>query len=90
MKTVRIKVLRDTQERADPWVNTSMVVNFMFNPAPAPTLAGQKRNLQLLVQAQRSLNTDARDASASLALRVYCTERCERVREGELRQPLRR
>jgi type VI secretion system VasD/TssJ family lipoprotein len=71
MKTVRIKVLRDTSERQIPWVNTSMVVNFMFNPAPAPALAGPKRNLQLLVQAQRSLNTDARDASASLALRVY-------------------
>lgn len=71
MKTVRIKVLRDTAERQIPWVNTSMVVNFMFNPGPAPALAGPKRNLQLLVQAQRSLNTDARDASASLALRVY-------------------
>lgn len=71
MKTVRIKVLRDTAERQIPWVNTSMVVNFMFNPGPAPTLAGPKRSLQLLVQAQRSLNTDARDASASLAVRVY-------------------
>ena len=48
-----------------------MVVNFMFNPAAAPALAGAKRNLQLHVQAQRSLNTDARNASASLALRIY-------------------
>ncbi|MEJ8847796.1 type VI secretion system lipoprotein TssJ [Variovorax rhizosphaerae] len=71
MKAVRIKVLRDTAERQIPWVNTSMVVNFMFNPGPAPALAGPRRNLQLLVQAQRSLNTDARNASASLALRVY-------------------
>ncbi|MDM0115683.1 type VI secretion system lipoprotein TssJ [Variovorax sp. J22R133] len=71
MKAVRIKVLRDTAERQIPWVNTSMVVNFMFNPGAAPALAGAKRNLQLLVQAQRSLNTDARNASASLALRVY-------------------
>ena len=68
MKLVRIKVLRDTAQRQIPWVNTSMVVNFMFNPAGA---AGPRRNLQLLVQAQRSLNTDARNASASLALRVY-------------------
>ena len=71
MKAVRIKVLRDTAQRQIPWVNTSMVVNFMFNPGAAPALAGPKRNLQLLVQAQRSLNTDARNASASLALRVY-------------------
>jgi type VI secretion system VasD/TssJ family lipoprotein len=71
MKAVRIKVLRDTAQRQIPWVNTSMVVNFMFNPGAAPQVAGPKRNLQLLVQAQRSLNTDARNASASLALRVY-------------------
>jgi type VI secretion system VasD/TssJ family lipoprotein len=71
MKAVRVKVLRDTAERQIPWVNTSMVVNFMFNPGVAPQLAGAKRNLQLLVQAQRSLNTDARNVSASLALRVY-------------------
>jgi type VI secretion system VasD/TssJ family lipoprotein len=71
LKAVRIKVLRDTSQRQIPWVNTSMVVNFMFNPAPAALAATPKRNLQLLVQAQRSLNTDARNASASLALRVY-------------------
>src|SRR6185369_4876127 len=71
MKAVRVKVLRDTAQRQIPWVNTSMVVNFMFNPGAAPQPAGAKRNLQLLVQAQRSLNTDARNVSASLALRVY-------------------
>jgi type VI secretion system VasD/TssJ family lipoprotein len=70
LKAVRIKVLHDTAQRQIPWVNTSMVVNFMFNPGSAPALA-PKRNLQLLVQAQRSLNTDARNASASLAMRVY-------------------
>jgi type VI secretion system VasD/TssJ family lipoprotein len=71
LKAVRIKVLRDTAQRQIPWVNTSMVVNFMFNPGPAAALAGAKRSLQLLVQAQRKLNTDAHDASASLALRIY-------------------
>ena len=58
----RIKVLRDTAQRQIPWVNTSMVVNFMFNPGPAPGLAGPKRNLQLLVQAQRSLSLSASSA----------------------------
>lgn len=75
MKAVRIKVLRDTEQRQIPWVNTSMVVNFTFNPgagaAVAAAVASQKRNLQLLVQAQRSLNTDASNAPASLALRIY-------------------
>jgi type VI secretion system VasD/TssJ family lipoprotein len=32
LKNVRVKVLRETQERQIPWVNTSMVVNFVFNP----------------------------------------------------------
>lgn len=71
MKAVRVKVLRDTAQRQIPWVNTSMVVNFMFNPGAAPVAARPKRNLQLQVRAQRSLNTDARNASASLALRIY-------------------
>jgi type VI secretion system VasD/TssJ family lipoprotein len=71
MKAVRIKVLRDTAQRQIPWVNTSMVVNFMFDPRGAPALAAAKRRLQLLVHAQRQLNTDARNASASLALRIY-------------------
>jgi type VI secretion system VasD/TssJ family lipoprotein len=71
MKAVRVKVLRDTAQRQIPWVNTSMVVNFMFNPGAASAAAPPRRNLQVLLQAQRSLNTDARNTSASLALRVY-------------------
>ena len=46
LKNVRVKVLRETHERQLPWVNTSMVVNFVFNPAGkgtavavAPTVA---------------------------------------------------
>ena len=31
LKNVRVKVLRETRERQIPWVNTSMVVNFVFN-----------------------------------------------------------
>jgi len=85
LKNVRVKVLRETQERQIPWVNTSMVVNFAFNPglgdpAPAspsaPVLARLEprtasRSLRLSIQAERSLNTDRQQGSASLALRVY-------------------
>jgi type VI secretion system VasD/TssJ family lipoprotein len=39
LKNVRVKVLRDTQERQIPWVNTSMVVNFVFNPGPGALAA---------------------------------------------------
>ena len=83
LKTVRIQVLRETQERQIPWVNTSMVVNFAFNPGasrvagarPAPVspanAAGGARSLRLTLLAGRQLNTDRQDAPASLALRVF-------------------
>ena len=74
MKSVRVKVLRETRERQLPFLNTSMVVNFYFNPAGAlkpPQVLLASRRLKLSVQAERSLNTDRQQASASLALRVY-------------------
>jgi type VI secretion system VasD/TssJ family lipoprotein len=89
LKNVRVKVLRETQERQIPWVNTSMVVNFVFNVgaggettalarvAPAATSAPSARidkatrTLHLSLQAERILNTDRLQGSASLALRVY-------------------
>ena len=110
LKNVRVRVLQETQERQIPWVNTSMVVNFMFNPAsagsapapvpgPSPAPAPQppaplprptppspapepppatrpgpgpgQRSLRLLIEADRQLNTDQQQTSASLALRVY-------------------
>ncbi len=88
LKNVRVKVLRETQERQIPWVNTSMVVNFVFNVGPggeattlaraAPGVAAPTaridqaaRTLHLSLQAQRVLNTDKLQGSASLALRVY-------------------
>ncbi|MEO7244630.1 MAG: type VI secretion system lipoprotein TssJ, partial [Rubrivivax sp.] len=81
LKIVRIQVLRDTQERQIPWVNTSMVVNFAFNPgsgarpavqaAVVPAALPGARSLRLTMQAERLLNTDRQDGPASLALRVY-------------------
>jgi len=90
LKNVRVKVLRETRERQIPWVNTSMVVNFVFNPGVAAGVAAlttapaasrpaaarleataSSRTLRLSIQAERSLNTDKLQGSASLALRVY-------------------
>ena len=88
LKNVRVKVLRETQERQIPWVNTSMVVNFVFNAgaggettalarvaptvaAPAARIDKATRTLRLSLQAERVLNTDKLQGSASLALRVY-------------------
>lgn len=87
LKNVRVKVLRETQERQVPWVNSSMVVNFVFNPGASPALAATRpgpaasavlreptaggRSLRLSIAAGHSLNTDSRQVSASLAVRVY-------------------
>lgn len=90
LKNVRVKVLRETQERQIPWVNTSMVVNFVFNAgaggeattiarvapaanaaAPSARIDKATRTLHLSLQAERVLNTDKLQGSASLALRVY-------------------
>lgn len=88
LKNVRVKVLRETQERQLPFLSSSMVVNFVFNPGPgvasavgsrpAPVVTASPReavaggrSLRLAIEAQRQLNTDSRQASASLAVRVY-------------------
>lgn len=87
LKNVRVKVLRETRERQIPWVNTSMVVNFVFNPGPGtgtevaaaparparprPEAGAPARSLRLTIQAERTLNTDRMQGSASLALRIY-------------------
>lgn len=100
LKHVRVKVLRETQERQLPWVNTSMVVNFVFNPGAGGALlatprknepavsvaetplagAPRTRSLRLLIQAERSLNTDRQQGSASLAMRLYV------LRDGQILQ----
>jgi len=35
-KNVRVKVVRDTNQRQVPWVNTSLTANFSFNPTRSP------------------------------------------------------
>ncbi|HMN83530.1 MAG TPA: caspase family protein [Burkholderiaceae bacterium] len=68
-KNVRVKVLRDTNQRQVPWVNTSLTVNFSFNPAPAdPTqpdaarLARVDRLEAELEQTRRQLEAAQREA----------------------------
>jgi type VI secretion system VasD/TssJ family lipoprotein len=83
LKRVRIKVLLETQERQIPYVNTSMVVNFVFNPGSGIAAAGRPergpgaRNLKLEIRAEAKLNTDRAQAPAPLALRIY------QLRDGE-------
>jgi hypothetical protein len=46
-KRVRVKVIRDTHERQVPWVNTSLTVNFSFNPQVGPDPAEAERQEQI-------------------------------------------
>ena len=90
MKAVRIKVLRDTAQRQIPWVNTSMVVNFMFNPGAAP--ATGRAETQPAVARAGAAQPEHRCTQrvGLVGAAGLCAARCERIREGELRQPLRR
>jgi type VI secretion system VasD/TssJ family lipoprotein len=54
LKNVRIKVLRDTQQRQVPWVNTSMVVNFVFNPGSGGPLLARAAPVVALPSAPRA------------------------------------
>jgi hypothetical protein len=59
-KNVRVKVLRDTNQRQVPWVNTSLTVNFSFNPGAGPAvsredLAGAEENRRLQGELDQSL-----------------------------------
>ena len=76
LKRVRSKVYEETQQRQLPFVQTSMLVTFAFNPgnlaaaSPRPeAVAG--RSLRLSIRAEPLLNTDRAQGSASLAVRVY-------------------
>ncbi|MEP6873376.1 MAG: caspase family protein [Burkholderiales bacterium] len=59
-KNVRVKVLRDTNQRQIPWVNSSMTSNFSFNPRAGgePAEASRREDLGRL---QTSLDKRERD-----------------------------
>jgi uncharacterized caspase-like protein len=58
-KTVRVKVLRDTNQRQVPWVNTSLTANFSFNPR-APNVEDASRRDDL-VRLQALLDSRERE-----------------------------
>lgn len=59
-KNVRVKVLRDTNQRQIPWLNSSMVTNFSFNPRSGPDAAESARR-EDLAKLQASLDKRERD-----------------------------
>jgi uncharacterized caspase-like protein len=55
LKNVRVKVLRDTKERQVPWVNTSLTVNFSFNPGKlSDPEARRQRDREILEALERA------------------------------------
>ena len=59
-KNVRVKVLRDSNQRQIPWVNSSMTSNFSFNPrAAGDTVEATRR--EDLVRLQASLDKRERE-----------------------------
>ncbi len=90
MKAVRIKVLRDTAQRQIPWVNTSMVVNFMFNPGAAPQAGRAETQPAVAPASAAQLEHRCAQRVGLIGAAGLCAARCERIREGEFRQPLRR
>lgn len=46
-KNVRVKVLRETEQRQIPWVNTSLIADFSFNPGPAAAGPDARRREEL-------------------------------------------
>jgi uncharacterized caspase-like protein len=59
-KNVRVKVLRDTNQRQIPWVNSSMISNFSFNPRAVGDLVEPSRR-EDLARLQASLDKRERD-----------------------------
>ena len=54
-KSVRVKVLRDTNKRQMPWVNSSLTVDFQFNPQ-LPDARKEELRQQELTRLQELLN----------------------------------
>ncbi len=68
-KNVRVKVMRDTEQRQVPWVNTSMTNNFSFNPVLANGREEEARRADLarlqalLDQREKSKSSSNRNSS---------------------------
>jgi hypothetical protein len=59
-KNVRVKVLRDTNQRQIPWVNSSLVSNFSFNPG-VPGDAADAARREDLARLQATLDRRERE-----------------------------
>jgi uncharacterized caspase-like protein len=83
-KNVRVNVLRDTKERQIPWVNTSLTVNFAFNPG---TAAGADSNA--VAQDTTPVPTAGKDTPVAAAPPTRSQSEVERERTRELERQSR-
>ncbi len=60
-KNVRVKVLRDTQQRQVPWVNTSLTADFSFNPAKSAAGPADATRRDDIVRLQALLDSRERE-----------------------------
>lgn len=96
LKSVRVKVLRDTNQRQVPWVNTSLTVNFSFNPQRGPSVEDiakqeQSRRLAEIERERQRLEEQVRRLEESERARQKLedaekrklAEELERVRKAQ-------
>ncbi len=76
-KRVRVGVLQDTKERQVPWVNTSLTVNFSFNPRIGPDPAEVAR--QERVRRLESELSRTRELLEQARLRMVEAEAAQRA-----------
>jgi len=66
-KNVRVRVLRDTKERQVPWVNTSLIANFSFNPDRPSSVTPAAAEPQRAPPRQESNETLAKASPGAVA-----------------------
>ena len=67
-KNVRVKVLQDTRKRQMPWVNSSLTIDFQFNPQQVATRDGlaKQDEIKALQQRLERLEREQREKEAQM------------------------
>lgn len=67
-KNVRVKVLQDTRKRQMPWVNSSLTIDFQFNPQQVATRAelAKQDEIKALQQRLERLEREQREKEAQM------------------------
>jgi len=86
-KSVRVKVLRDTNKRQMPWVNSSLTVDFQFNPQ-LPDARKEDLSQQELKRLRDLLNRrDQQKSELEAQVKAMQRERPEKPRTKQAAKP---